>query len=74
MTKAFFANSLFTAVCDILLVSKKGRKLPMNKSDSLWRNWKEMVYCMEMELQAQAELIDAQKGQIHSLEIGRAHV
>ena len=40
----------------------------MNKSDSLWRNWKEMVYCMEMELQAQAELIDAQKDQIHSLE------
>ena len=29
----------------------------MNKSDSLWKNWKEMVYCMEMELQAQAELI-----------------
>ena len=40
----------------------------MNKSDSLWKNWKKMIHCMEMELKAQAELIDAQKGQIHSLE------
>lgn len=40
----------------------------MNKSDSLWKNWKEMIHCMEMELQAQAELIDAQKGQIRALE------
>lgn len=40
----------------------------MNKSDSIWKNWKEMVHCMEMELQAQAELIDAQKGQIRALE------
>lgn len=40
----------------------------MNKSESLWKNWNEMVHCMEMEIQAQAELIDAQKGQIRSLE------
>lgn len=40
----------------------------MNKSDSLWKNWKEMIHCMEMEIQTQAQLIDAQKGQIHSLE------
>ena len=40
----------------------------MNKNKSLWENWNEMVHCMEMEIQAQAELIDAQKGQIRSLE------
>ena len=40
----------------------------MNKSDLLWKKWKEMIHCMEMELKAQAELIDAQKGQICSLE------
>lgn len=40
----------------------------MNQNESLWKNWKEMVHCMEMEIQAQAELIDAQKGQIRSLE------
>lgn len=27
-----------------------------------------MIHCMEMEIQAQAEMIDAQKGQIPSLE------
>lgn len=40
----------------------------MNQSESLWKKWKEMIHCMEMEIQAQAELIDAQKGQIRSLE------
>ena len=40
----------------------------MKQSESLWENWKEMIRCMEMEIQAQAELIDAQKGQIRSLE------
>lgn len=40
----------------------------MNKSESLWENWKEMIHCMEMEIQAQEELIDVQKGQIKALE------
>ena len=40
----------------------------MNQNESLWKNWKEMIHCMEMEIQAQAELIDAQKGQIRALE------
>lgn len=40
----------------------------MKQNESLWKNWKEMLHCMEMEIQSQAELIDAQKGQIRSLE------
>lgn len=40
----------------------------MKQSESLWKNWKEMIHCMEMEIQAQTELVNAQKGQILSLE------
>ena len=40
----------------------------MNKNKALWENWNEMIHCMEMEIQTQAELIDAQKGKIRSLE------
>lgn len=40
----------------------------MNKSEVLWKDWKEMIHGMEMEIHAQAELINVQRDQIRSLE------
>lgn len=39
----------------------------MSKNESLLKSWKEMTHSMEMELQAQEELIDALKDQIRCL-------
>jgi hypothetical protein len=33
----------------------------MNKSEVLWKNWKEMIHGMEMEIHVQTELINVQR-------------
>lgn len=40
----------------------------MEKSNILWKEWKELTHCMEMEIREQEELIHAQREQIQSLE------
>jgi len=40
----------------------------MDRNETLWQKWKEMLQGMEMEIHAQTELIRIQKKQICSLE------
>lgn len=40
----------------------------MSENKLLMKEWNELIHCMEMEMQAKDELMEAQKGQIRHLQ------
>ena len=66
-------NSIFNKIRFFLLFLvyfsyKTDGNLHMSKNELLLKEWNELIHCMEMEMQAKDELIEAQKGQIRHLQ------